>query len=212
MANSPLTTKWNACIDTIKDRINNRGLWTAIEHTVAITVEDGQLVLGIASENFSSVSVIQHSATLHAMSNIVEDAFGERLLIKIIDGTSYADWETYKETQVRAEQIRKTALTPRQSAPTGTAGSWDTVYEQLSRLFANTPLRSMPQGKARYANEALYLLLDSMDTLYTDTPDDSAERSLARMLERISSACEIPAPVLAFELERLRAWRTAPAE
>jgi hypothetical protein len=30
-------------------------------------------------------------------------------------------------------------------------------------------------------------------------------------LERISNASEIPAPVLAFELERLRAWRASEA-
>ena len=46
-----------------------------------------------------------------------------------------------------------------------------------------------------------------MDTLYPDEPDDVTERSLARTLERISNSSEIPASVLAFELERLRAWR-----
>jgi len=79
----------------------------------------------------------------------------------------------------------------------------------MSRLFTQIPFRALPQGKARYANEALYILLDAMETLYPDPPDDSAERSLARVLERISNASEIPAPMLAFELERLRAWKSA---
>jgi hypothetical protein len=53
------------------------------------------------------------------------------------------------------------------------------------------------------------MLMDAMETLYPEQPDDAAERSLARVLDRISNASEIPASVLAFELERLRAWRAA---
>ena len=48
-----------------------------------------------------------------------------------------------------------------------------------------------------------------MDYLYPDEPDDLTERSLARVLERISGSSEIPAAALAFELDRLRAWRKA---
>ena len=62
------------------------------------------------------------------------------------------------------------------------------------------------------ANEALYLLVDAMDALYPEDPDEHAERSLARILDRIANASEIPAAVLAFELERLRAWRKAEAD
>ena len=97
--------------------------------------------------------------------------------------------------------------------PTSTGSSgWDGVTEQLSRLYAQAPSRALPQGKARYANEALYLLVDAMDALYPEDPDEHAERSLARILDRIANASEIPAAVLAFELERLRAWRKAEAD
>ena len=51
-----------------------------------------------------------------------------------------------------------------------------------------------------------------MDTLYPEGADEPTERSLARVLDRIANASEIPAAVLAFELERLRAWRKAEAE
>ena len=62
---------------------------------------------------------------------------------------------------------------------------------------------------ARYANDALYLLVEAMDTVYPADPDEHAERQLARALDRIGASADIPASVIAFELERLRAWRTS---
>src|SRR5262249_19775135 len=84
---------------------------------------------------------------------------------------------------------------------------WEGILDQINHLYAQTPFRSLPQGKARFANEALYQLVEAMDTLYPDDAEENTERSLARALERIAGSAEIPAPVLAFELERLRAWR-----
>jgi hypothetical protein len=196
-------------VDTIKDRINNRSLWAALEKTSAIAVEEGVLVLGHGPENSGVAAVIQHPGTLHAVTVIVNEVFGHKLQIKIIEGSTPADWQLYKEREVQAEAIRKAALAPKAASSTAASGSWEAVYEQMARLFAQMPYRALPQGKARYANEALYILLDSMEKLYPSPPDDSSERSLARVLERIANASEIPAPVLAFELERLRAWKAS---
>lgn len=212
MANPSLASYWATCVDTIKDRVNNRSLWSALEQTVAITLEEGLLVLGLAPENSGSASVIQHSATMHAVNNIVNEVFGQRLQLKIIEGSTLADWELYKEQDAQLQEIRKAALAPKTTTPSASSGSWEAVYEQMARLFAQTPYRALPQGKARYANEALYILMDAMETLYPTPPDDSAERSLARVLERIANTSEIPSSVLAFELERLRAWRTSSAQ
>lgn len=207
MANSSLASYWATCVDTVKDRVNNRSLWAALEQTTAIAVEEGVLVLGYSPENSGVPGVIKHPSTLHAVTNIVQEVFGHRLQVKIIEGSTPADWAAYKELEVQAESIRKTALAPKAAAPSGISGSWEAVYEQMARMFAQMPDRALPQGKARYANEALHVLLDAMEELYPSTPDDTSERSLARVLDRIANASEIPASVLAFELERLRAWR-----
>ena len=211
MANPSLARYWITCVDTIKDRVNNRSLWGALEHTTAITVEDGVLVLGHSPENSGVPGMIQHPSTLHIVTNIVQEVFGHRLQVKVIEGSTETDWLAFKDREARSEEIRKTALAPKASTPaaSATSGSWEAVYEQMSRLFSQMPYRALPQGKARYANEALYILLDAMEKLYPSTPDDASERSLARVLERIANASEIPSSVLAFELERLRAWRAS---
>jgi hypothetical protein len=128
--------------------------------------------------------------------------------VRLIEGTSLADWEAVKDRDARVAAMKQQTTTRRIAEEVNT-DSWDALYDQIARLYAMTPHRSLPQGKARYANEALYMLVEAMDTLYSDDPDELTERSLARVLERIANAAEIPAPMLAFELERLRAWRRA---
>lgn len=211
MANAPLSQYWNACVDQLKDRINNRSFWEALEVTAAILIDNGVLVVGMDPENIARSTSITQVTTMHVVQSVIKEVFGQPLQVIIIEGSTPADYEHHKEREARLANIKQQALNRRPVPVTATTagGSWEAVYEQMSRLFSQMPYRSLPQGKARYANEALYILMDAMETLYPNPPDESAERSLARVLERISNASEIPSPVLAFELERLLAWKNS---
>jgi hypothetical protein len=202
-----LPVLWANCVDRLKDRINNRSFWEALEATHAITVENDNLIIGLDAENFNRSSHILQVSTLNTVHRTIEEVFNKPLHVKLIEGRTYADWEAYKAREARIASSKQAAAKPYTPAPTAGAESWDGVYEQLSRLFAVASHRSLPQGKARYANEALYLLVEAMDTIYPDQPDEHAERNLARALDRIAASADIPASVIAFEMERLRAWR-----
>jgi hypothetical protein len=198
---------WATCVDQLKDRINNRSFWEAIEQTHAVTIDGDTLVLGFDVEKFGLASVIQQPASMAAVSEIVGQVLGMPLQVRLIEGTTVQEWEGARERETRMAAIRQAAPIPR--AATADGASWESLIEQISRLYSQAPFRALPQGKARYANEALYLLVESMDTLYGDGAEEQTERSLARVLDRIANASEIPSSVLAFELERLRAWRRA---
>jgi len=212
MSNPSLKAPWASCVDRLKDRINNRSFWEAIEKTQAILIEDGTLIIGLPPEEYSRAGHIQQTSTMHTVTAVVQEVLRQPVQVRLIEGTTPADWEAFKERETRVAAMRQASVLPRQVTTEGAGDSWESVYEQMSRLYAQTPYRSLPQGKARYANDALYLLAEAMDWLYTDPIDDQKERSLARVLERIANASEIPAPVLAFELERLRSWRQSAIE
>ena len=212
MTNPMLEKAWAVCVDRLKDAVNNRSFWEAVEATGAVTVEGDVLVIGLPPEDYNRASHITHSTTLHTVESVVSTVFGQPLKVKVIEGTAQADWEAHKEREAKAAALRQASLVPRPAAQAASGNSWEALYEQMSRLFSQTPNRNLPTGKARFANEALYILLDAMNRLYPNPPDEVSERSLCRVLERISNTSEIPAPVLAFELERLRAWNAMSAE
>lgn len=206
-----LPALWAKCINRLKDKVNNRSFWEAIEKTQPIAVEQDTLIIGLDFSNFNQATHIQQTSVQHTIQATIAEMFGRPLKLRLIEGATLADWEALKQRDERIAAMQHSVSARREVDATQTA-NWDTLGEYIFRMFAPTPYRSLPQGKARYANEALYTLVEAMDTLYTEPPDETMERSLARILERMSNACEIPAPVLAFELERLRAWRKASME
>ena len=211
-AASSLPVLWANCVERLKDRVNSRSFWEAVESTHPITIENDTLVVGLDTMDMNRASHIQHSAHARTVSQVIEEVFHQPLQLRLIEGTTLADWEATKDRDARMAAMREAAetrqvTTSQHPATTGYADPWEALTEQATRLYSQMPSRALPQNKARYANEALYLLVEAMDTLYAEEPDDSAERGLARVLERIAGNSEIPAPMLAFELERLRAWR-----
>jgi hypothetical protein len=212
MKMASLPTLWATCVDRLKDRVNNRSFWEAIELTRPVAIENDTLIIGLDPSNYNRATHIQQTATMHAVTNTVQEIFNLPLQVRLIEGTTLADWESLKDREAHVMAMRQAAVTPRQVMPEGQADSWDALYDQMARLYSQTPHRTLPQGKARYANEALYVLVEAMDYLYPAETDEHAERGLARLLDRISHMADIPAPVLGFELERLRAWRKAGTE
>jgi hypothetical protein len=204
-----LPVLWANCVDRLKDRINNRSFWEALEATHAITIENDSLIVGIDAENYNRSSHIMQVSTLNTVHRTIEEVFNRPLHLKLIEGATLADWETFKAREARLVASRQSTAQTYAPGPTAASDSWEGVYEQLARLFAQAQHRSLPQGKARYANEALYLLVEAMDTIYPEHSDEHAERNLARALDRIAASADIPASVIAFEMERLRAWRKA---
>lgn len=201
-----LPTLWANCAERLKDRVNSRSFWEAIEKVHPITIENDTLIIGLDTLNFNLASHIQQTSTMHTVVTTVSEVFNQTLQVRLVEGITLADWEAVKERDARVAAMKQQTVT-RKVAENVNADSWDALYDQIARLYAQTPHRALPQGKARYANEALYMLVEAMDTLYSDNADEVTERSLSRILERIANAAEIPAPMLAFELERLRAWR-----
>ncbi len=208
MKPAALKLLWANCVERLKDRINNRSFWEALERCHAITVESDFLILGLDAADFNFATHLQQVSNMHAITEVVQELFNQPLQIRLIEGTTLQDWEATKQRDTRVAAMKQSTAT-RQIRQDAALEGWDGLYEYIARLYMQTPLRGLPQGKARYANDALYTLAEAMDSLYPENPDEVVERSLARVLERISNASDIPATVLAFELERLRAWRKA---
>jgi len=156
------------------------------------------------------MGVINQGSFQHTIHTAVREVFGRDLKFRLIDGNSIQEWEIVKDREAKAAAARAASAAAAASKPALGQGvynaSWDSVHDAVSRAHSDTPVRTLPQGKARYANEALYILAQAMDNLYPDPPDEASERGVARILDRISHLSDIPAPVLAFELERLRVY------
>ena len=86
MSAASLPILWANCVNQLKDRVNNRSFWEALEQAHAITIENGILVLGIDAEEYTRASVINQVSMLHTVHEVVRQLFGQSLKVRIIEG------------------------------------------------------------------------------------------------------------------------------
>lgn len=209
--NQSLPDLWAKTVDMVKDRINNRSLWETLEQSKAITIENDKLIIGLRSDIINLAGHLKHADHRNTIENIVSHLAGKRLSIHIIDGDTMDDWHIAQQRDARVVAMHA-AEHSRNDRKMEDTQSWDGVYEYITRTYATTSLRSLPQVKARFMSDMLYALSDVMDQLYPENPDENTERLLAKAINKIADNVEVPGALVALELERLRAWKKQSTE
>src|SRR5579859_3401636 len=160
MKPAALVLLWANCVERLKDRINNRSFWEAVENCQPITIESDFLILGMATERYHLATHMQQVSHAHVVAQTVQELFNQPLQVRVIEGTTPKDWEATKEHDARIAALRLAAATREIRRDVRSEG-WDGVYESIARLYMQTPMRALPQGKARYVNDALYTLAEA---------------------------------------------------
>ena len=117
-----LSPLWANCIELLKDRVNNRSFWEALEKTQAITIEGGILIIGLDSVNFNRASHILQIAHFNAVLKAVAELFQQPLQVRIIEGSTLADWASTQDHDARVLAMKQAAVA-RRTAVEPPAGS-----------------------------------------------------------------------------------------
>lgn len=180
---------WSECLPEAMNAVTGVGVWTAIKSSVPIAYEDGVLVLGLPGGQTELAGHLRLPQTKRAIESCFQKRVEGRVELRIIPGTTLQDWETEKRRDIEKRRLQEQALV-RARAEIAAGKSWEGVYEQLSRKYAATPQRSLPQNRAKFFLEAVEIVATAL--IETPIADDMAERNYARCLERIATYCELP--------------------
>ncbi|HEV2474232.1 MAG TPA: hypothetical protein VGS41_16260, partial [Chthonomonadales bacterium] len=74
-----LPVLWANCVERLKDRVNNRSFWEAVEAVHPITIENETLILGLDAFNSQLESHLHHAAHMNAIQRAVEEVFNQPL-------------------------------------------------------------------------------------------------------------------------------------
>jgi len=189
-----LDTVWSEVLPDIRRGVTGVGVWSALNASRPVTVEDGMLVLGLPFESAELAGHLRLPLTRKLIEDTLSEALEQKLTLRVIDGTSSDDWATEKRRDSERRKLEEQAL-ERARTKVKASSSWDAIYDQLSRKYAETPARSLPQNRARF----LLWAIEVVATALQETPvtDELAERNFARCLERIAQYAEIPSTMVA---------------
>lgn len=188
---------WGEVLPEIKNGVTGVGVWTALNVAKPIAFEDGVFVLGLPA---GETELAGHLRVMQTR-RLIEVNFGakvnQRVDLRVIAGTTEHDWETEKRRDLEKRRLQEQAL-ERARKEVAAGKSWETIYDQLSRKFASTPARSLPQNRAKFFLEAVDIVCEAL--LDTPVTDELAERNFARCLERISTYAELPSTYVAISV------------
>jgi len=199
---------WTRAAEDAKLSVKSPTVYRALEKTIPIAWEDGVFVIGFAGHDGQLAGQINNTE----MRNLLERALRTQskdaeLRFRIIDGASYEDWESAKKRDAVALASRQQVVEKR-NVETKAFTSWDEVYDQVSRLWANSEFRALPTGRARYFSNAFDIVIRAMDAIYPKEGkvEEPVERGLCRIIDRIASMTGSDSALVAYLLlERRKA-------
>jgi hypothetical protein len=181
----------------VTQQVTGRGVWAALNAVVPILLDDTVLVLGISPRDSELAGHLRIPSTKRLMDMAVAKVLGGTATVRIIDGTTSADYEVVKKRDAERRRMQEAELT-KMRAEMSARTSWDSVYEQLARRYAAVNNRSLPQNRARFFEEAVALIAEARQS--QETWDDMGERNFARCLERVAQYVEIPSTIVAHQV------------
>jgi hypothetical protein len=196
---------WDLVTEDVKQKVIHPTLWRSLEIATPIIIESGWFVVAFPPGSFHMSGNLTTGIHQNAIERAIEQITGTKLKLRIIEGDSIDDWTQVKYKDQHAEQLHERASKQRLKESESTQ-AWDNLLEQISRRYAATKFRQLPQTKAKFVREIIREISAVMDEVMPagQEPDELSERTLGRALEKVGQLADIPAPFIALELMRLR--------
>ncbi len=205
---------WREATDVVLIRSDRFGpLNQAMQAAVPITLDGDLLVLTMPGSERHLAGHLETASNRNAILNALELVIGRRINFRVIDGTTVEDWEQIKaaEEQQRKWAAQEKAEAPSPAAPAAgpaAAGSdpWNQIIQQMHRRYHELSRRQQPQAKARFCREILIRVIQTEEEIRAggEVDEDTHERNLARMLDRLATVLEVPGVVVGLEFERMK--------
>ena len=199
---------WSELNLLLREGAVNRALWDAAEAAQPVLLDGDLLVLGLASQEMRHASYLTTDINRARLRQILHARTGRNLDLRVINGTSAADWEKMKarEQQVEDETERRvrTMATYR-----GAQSVWEKATADLAELMGTLRSRSRATQRARLLSKSFPLVYDAEQEARRVEPEaeETHEKYLNRLLDKVATWTDIPVTVVALEYLRFAASR-----
>src|SRR5438874_3384295 len=118
---------WGETVRKTKDLISHRSFWEALENSVAITMEDDTLVIGMPPQASNLASFLTVSDHQNAINRTLEEITGRPVKMRLIHGHTLGDWEHTKERDRRVQEMHRTTY-KKKDREAAESQSWEALY------------------------------------------------------------------------------------
>ncbi|MCS7208021.1 MAG: hypothetical protein NZ874_00425 [Fimbriimonadales bacterium] len=184
---------WNLIRERVKQQVTGRTLYRALDALQLVTIEGDTVVLGMPHEEYQLAGHLNAPSVRKWIEQFIEEAYAIRPQLVIIEGVTLQDWQLYQRKQAELRRLSEQSARKRETE-TRTYTTWEAVYEQAGRKFAEISGRSLASSRARYLNEMIEFVREALQRIPIETEAD--ERQLNRVIERIATNADAPAALV----------------
>lgn len=202
---------WSRVIELVKERLVVPPLWRAMERAKPIVIDGHVLVVGFAAvEDAPHAHLLQDVRYRNVIEQCLAQVFGQELNLRDITGSSIDDWRQIQEIEREKARLRTTGPRAAVAAPAGGL-TWESLAEQLTRRYAEWPLRALPSVQAEFLDHAVGEIAKAYPELMRERDPDSEAplRAYSRVLDRVADRVGVPASMIGFLVVQRR--RQSPA-
>ena len=215
---------WARACNRVRQEIADPTVWLAMQAANPLLIDGSFFVAALPKqEEYLAVHLLDNQANT-AVEEALRQVAGRILAFRLIIGDSVADWNAEKAraepgTDMAAPVTQTSAEPPpaffrSESTPPPAAESkrevsltWEKLSERLNQGYKSAPYIKYPHGQAQYVLTAVKLISDTMDVQMPPAGaprDDAQERSLAKVIERLSGIVNLDSFFIALQLFRYR--------
>lgn len=193
MKTMDITNAWELIKEKVKDRVTGRSVWQALDSLTPVTQHEATAVFGMPHMATTLISHVNTPAVKRIIEQLLSETTGTKWEVLVIEGSTLQDWEAYQRKQEETRRISEAGLHKR-TTEQRSYDTWETIYEQVGRRFAETQGRSLTQNRAKYLQESIQIVREALERLSIENEQD--ERQLNRVLERIATNVDAPASII----------------
>jgi len=188
---------WKEVLPEIKKAVSGVGVWTALNTCKPLSIEDGTIVMGLPHQDMELAGHLRIAHTKRLIETFIGDKVGQNLSLRVIEGLSQSDLETMRRRDIESKRLQEQALEKARVEYEARA-TWESVYEQLSKVYSSIPNKTMPQNRAKFYEEGIRILVEARKR--NIDVDDLGERNFARCIERLSQYSDVPSTLVAVRI------------
>jgi hypothetical protein len=192
-----LAEVWKDLLPKLRESVTGVGVWTALNASRPVALEDGVLAIGLPHADAELAGHLKVMSTRRNLEAMASRALGRTITVRIIEGVDQDDWAAQKRKDAEGRRLQEASMN-KMRAEMSSRSSWDSIYDQLGRRFAEVANKSLPQNRARYFSEAVELIAETRRS--QDSWDELGERNFARCLERLAQYAEVPSAIVAMHV------------
>jgi len=178
-------------------------LWEAVDAVTPLLVDEDVLVVGLAPAQMQHAGYIETSQNKSQLQDLLEQVAGRRLDIRVIPGTTVANWERAKERETAG--VEKAVAEVRiRTVQKGAREVWRQGLEDVVEVFTSSRARARGTDLARLMAKALAKTYKVEQTAREEAPKDEElhDQQVNRIIDRIATYCNVSATVVALEYLR----------